>query len=93
MLADPDKPNLERKLRGDGVDLIAFGGKTAAAAVAEAAPSVQAKELELFFFAGEPFYLATGNSGTSAIVACSLSWSARTYATIAQRSATGTCAA
>ena len=58
-LTDAERPNLDRTLRGDHVDLALFQPKDPALALAEATRTLTVKELELFLFGGEPFYLAT----------------------------------
>jgi len=58
-LSDADRPNLERALRGEHIDLSAFEPKNPAIAIEETRSILSVKELELISFDGEPLYLAT----------------------------------
>lgn len=56
-LSDPERPNLDKALRGDRIDLAAFEAKNAVAAIAETQATLRVKELEFLSFDGQPFYL------------------------------------
>jgi hypothetical protein len=56
--SDPDRPNLERALRGDRPDVARFAEKLPPEAIAEAASVMKVKELEFASFGGAAFYIA-----------------------------------
>jgi hypothetical protein len=57
-LSDPERPNLERALRGDRIKIASFATKSAAQAIVEVASVLTVKELEYASFDGTAFYLA-----------------------------------
>ena len=67
-LSDPDRPNLDRLLRGDRIHIAAFQAKAPAAAIAEAASKLAVKELEFVSFGGKPYYLAWESPANSLLV-------------------------
>lgn len=67
-LSDPERPNLDKALRGDRIDLAAFEAKDPVAAIAETQSNFRVKELEFLSFDGQPFYLATEAPRKSVLV-------------------------
>jgi PepSY-associated TM region len=59
LVSDEGRPNLDRALRGNRLDLTAFAAKDPSKAIAEASAQLKVNELELGSFAGEAFYIAT----------------------------------
>jgi hypothetical protein len=70
-LTDRDRPNLERILRADRLDVAQFAFKSPGEAIADASHELNVKELEFASLGGEAFYLATETPQKSRIVTIS----------------------
>jgi hypothetical protein len=67
-LTDRDRPNLERILRADRLDVARFSFKSPSEAVADASHELNVKEIEFASLGGEAFYLAMEAPQKSRIV-------------------------
>ena len=67
-VSDPERPNLERSLRGDRVHVEKFEAESPAAAIAAAGSKLRVKEMEFVSFGGKAYYLALEAPGKSRLV-------------------------